>query len=492
GVGCRRLVVARASGGDAVVTDPESTAAESPDAGDGWIPTRTTPDGVEEIYLDHVRYERDPLSAVFPDLPDDELDMLAASIKATGQEQPITVDKETGTVLDGWQRLRACHSVRRKPNVQEIEVNDPAAYVMAVNVHRRDVAAKTAVQRVFLAMDLFAVMQDAPIAKSGRLAGRAPTARAIATAAGCGTRTVEQIRQGISYDQNCGTEFEKQMRSGRMSASEVYESIRQLEADDEPSDIHTAKAESREADLSFLDAAEEILRDSESPEPLHYRVITNRALERGLIKTEARSPANTMLKVIYADIRRRDRRREAPRFLPRGNGRIGIAAWAPGGIAALIQERNAEVQRSLLDHAQGMSPVEFEGLVERLLKAMGFDHTEVTPLGGDGGIDVRGTRLLGDSVRIRMAVQAKRWKESNIQRPHVQQVRGSLGAQEQGWIITTSDFSAGAKEEGTRRDATPISLTNGQEFAELLMEHEIGVRRETYDLFTLEEAESEA
>ena len=89
-----------------------------------------------------------------------------------------------------------------------------------------------------------------------------------------------------------------------------------------------------------------------------------------------------------------------------------------------------------------------------------------------------------------MAVQVKRW-QANVQRPEVQRVRGSLGAHEQGWIVTTSDFSIGAKEEATRTDATPVTLMNGQEFAERLMEYEIGVRRETYDLFTLEEGESE-
>ena len=41
---------------------------------------------------------------------------------------------------------------------------------------------------------------------------------------------------------------------------------------------------------------------------------------------------------------------------------------------------------------------------------------------------------------------AKRWK-ANVQAPTVQQVRGALGAHDQGLIITTSDFSAGARAE---------------------------------------------
>ena len=66
----------------------------------------------------------------------------------------------------------------------------------------------------------------------------------------------------------------------------------------------------------------------------------------------------------------------------------------------------------------------------------------VTAKSGDGGIDVRGTMVTGDVIRTRMAVQVKRWK-NNVQAPTVQQVRGSLGTHDQGFIITTSDFSTG-------------------------------------------------
>ena len=242
--------------------------------------------------------------------------------------------------------------------------------------------------------------------------------------------------------------------------------------------------------LSFLDAAERILRESGDREPLHYGLITQRALDYGLIRTQGRTPADTMLAMIYTETKRRESRGEAPRFVRHGRGLVGLARWEPMGLTASIAEQNAGVRGALLDRARGTSPAEFESLVERLLVAMGFEDAAVTPLGGDGGIDVRGTLVVGDAVRIRMAVQAKRWR-SNVGSPIVQQVRGSLGAHEQGLIITTSDFSSGAKEEATRADATPVALMNGEQLAAQLVEHEIGVRRETYDLLTLEETESE-
>ena len=116
------------------------------------------------------------------------------------------------------------------------------------------------------------------------------------------------------------------------------------------------------------------------------------------------------------------------------------------------------------------------------------DKIEVTKKSNDGGIDVRGLLVVGEVIKIRMAVQAKRWKKgNNIQKPVVQQVRGSLGAHEQGLIITTSDFSPGAKKEALRPDAVPVALMNGEEIVALLAEHKIGVTLQTHTLLELAE-----
>lgn len=113
---------------------------------------------------------------------------------------------------------------------------------------------------------------------------------------------------------------------------------------------------------------------------------------------------------------------------------------------------------------------------------------EVTKLSGDGGVDVRGTLVVVDVVRITMAVQVKKWKlKNNIQVSVVQQVRGSLGAHEQGLLITTSDFSPAAIKESAQPDKTPIALMNGEQLVMLLMGHGIGVHRSTADLFEIDE-----
>ena len=58
-------------------------------------------------------------------------------------------------------------------------------------------------------------------------------------------------------------------------------------------------------------------------------------------------------------------------------------------------------------------------------------------------------------------------------------------------IITTSDFSPGARREAIRDDAAPVGLTNGEQLLNLLFEHEMGVRKTSLDLFDLALLESE-
>lgn len=84
-------------------------------------------------------------------------------------------------------------------------------------------------------------------------------------------------------------------------------------------------------------------------------------------------------------------------------------------------------------------------------------------------MDARGNLLVGKVIHTRMTVQVKRWNR-NAQTSAVQQVRRNLGAHEQGFIITTSDFSVGAGKEVDKLDRPPVRLMNGEQLAALLAE----------------------
>lgn len=239
--------------------------------------------------------------------------------------------------------------------------------------------------------------------------------------------------------------------------------------------------------MTVLDAAHKVL--CEAGKPLHYHEgIAKLIIKGGLssIRPE-KALARTLNGQVSREIKRRAALGEPQRFLRLGNksGIIGLAADLPDGLPSQIAERNREVRAQLLQQAQDGSDDDFEQLIATLLVQIGFEDVELTPPHRDGGVDVRGTLVVGEVVRVRMAVQAKRW-QSNVQAPIVRQVRGGLGAHEQGLIITTSGFSSGARKEAKRADVSPIALMDGEQLAVLLAENEIGVQREKHVLLTLD------
>ncbi len=242
------------------------------------------------------------------------------------------------------------------------------------------------------------------------------------------------------------------------------------------------------ASLSFTQCAERVLLEFGDKKPMHYKDITEKALQEGWLVTSGKTPEASMYAQVITEIKRQKKRGERPRFVQHGRGYIGLSQWMKRGLSFQIEQHNNHVRKALREKLLDMNPGEFEELVSQLLVEMGFEMVEVTKVSGDGGIDVRGTLVVGDVIQIKMAVQVKKWKlKNNVQAPVVQQVRGSLGAHEQGLIITTSDFSQGAIKEAAQTDKTPIALMNGERLVMLLMEYGIGVRRSTPELFELDE-----
>jgi restriction system protein len=236
--------------------------------------------------------------------------------------------------------------------------------------------------------------------------------------------------------------------------------------------------------LSFTDAAAQVLGMEPARQPMHYRVITERALALGLIKTAGKTPEATLYAQIYQEIERRKKRGLTPRFSRLGQGMIGLTEWDPSGLPAEIEKHNRAVKSELLQAVIALQAAEFETLVGTLLGRMGFEDVVVTKVSGDGGIDARGVFApIGESIRIKFAIQAKKWQPKNhVLAPAVQSLRGSLAAHERGLFVTTSSYSSGARTEAVRIDAYPIALIDGVELVNLLVEHGIGVDPHSYDV----------
>jgi restriction system protein len=150
-------------------------------------------------------------------------------------------------------------------------------------------------------------------------------------------------------------------------------------------------------------------------------------------------------------------------------------------IEAAHSTMQAALRTDLLERILLNSPDFFEQVIVNLLVAMGYGGSHrnaAAQLGrsGDGGVDgvINEDRLGLDRVYI----QAKRYAPGNtVGRPEVQGFVGSLvgmGATK-GVFVTTSTFSSGAIEYA-KHLTQRIILIDGQRLADLMIEHNVGVR----------------
>lgn len=136
--------------------------------------------------------------------------------------------------------------------------------------------------------------------------------------------------------------------------------------------------------------------------------------------------------------------------------------------------------KELLNRVVDSPPSFFERLVVELLVKMGYggsfkDAGKAIGRSGDEGIDgtIKEDKLGLDIVYV----QAKRWKPGNVVgRPEIHKFVGALAGQgaKKGIFITTSNFSKEALEY-TPKNETKIVLIGGEQLAQLMIDHNIGV-----------------
>ncbi len=241
------------------------------------------------------------------------------------------------------------------------------------------------------------------------------------------------------------------------------------------------------ANLSFLDCAIKVLREEAEQKPMHYREITNRALSHGWLISNGLTPDASMGAQIYTDIKKCESQGRRSAFTIK-KGLVGLAEWNGSPLEQQIEQYNENKRKELLQRVMQLTPENFEKLVKLLLTHMGFTQVEQTRLSGDHGVDVKGILSIHDTIKLKLAVQVKKWK-NNIQAPHIQNLRGSLRTYEQGLFVTTSDFSKGAKAEAMRKDAhCDIALINGNQLVDNLVKYHLGITQNRYHLLELKES----
>src|SRR5579883_1180576 len=131
---------------------------------------------------------------------------------------------------------------------------------------------------------------------------------------------------------------------------------------------NTPATASSQKTLSFTDATEYVLEHFGNRKPMHYRDITRKALELGLLKTSGQTPEATLYAQIVTEIARQTRRGETPRFIKEGKGRISLSRWMARGLASQIEQHNQAIRRKLHERLHAMDPTEFEALIGELLE----------------------------------------------------------------------------------------------------------------------------
>jgi restriction system protein len=153
----------------------------------------------------------------------------------------------------------------------------------------------------------------------------------------------------------------------------------------------------------------------------------------------------------------------------------------------------AQLKAEILESLYSVSPSMFERIIIDLLIAMGYGGGRLEmgkALGktGDGGVDgvIKEDELGLDVVYI----QAKKYKpDSSIGRPDIQAFVGSLEGfnATKGVFVTTSSF-ANTVHEYVQKIHKRIVLIDGNDLAELMIRHNVGVRiKDVYDLKKLDE-----
>jgi hypothetical protein len=114
-----------------------------------------------------------------------------------------------------------------------------------------------------------------------------------------------------------------------------------------------------------------------------------------------------------------------------------------------------------------VDPYKFEIVVSNLITHVGFSDVKVTKKSGDEGVDVNAILKNPVSTNLKYLFQVKRWKHS-VGRNEVANLRGSMGLNNQGVIISTSHFTTSAINEAGSEYKTPINLVGIKELHSII------------------------
>lgn len=149
-------------------------------------------------------------------------------------------------------------------------------------------------------------------------------------------------------------------------------------------------------------------------------------------------------------------------------------------IGSAVVELEEALKAELLARVREMTPSDFEGLIIKLLLAMGYGQGSeemAQALGGtgDGGID---GLIHQDPLGLdRVYIQAKRYKEgNNVSSPDIRNFIGALNIHRanKGVFVTASAFTPDARQSA-HGSTVQVVLIDGRKLADLMLRYRVGV-----------------
>ncbi len=245
-------------------------------------------------------------------------------------------------------------------------------------------------------------------------------------------------------------------------------------ADKKPSAKSSRARVPRRGEMSFLDAAEHILR--KRGRAMHYVELAKDIISRGLVSTKSKKPGNTLYGCVFNDSKQSRTRR----FNPIKEGYISLVGQNSGVDIRTSGTRHMDNRDHGGRRKERKDWQQLEAKVADLLKKMGLI---LLPPKRDRGVDVWAEFKSSAGKVIRVAVQTKHWKTANVGPKPVRELGFSIGGIDVGMLVTTGGFTKEALRVPQVKPKPRIFLIDGDALDDLLSSSPARLRRWAQDHF---------
>ena len=183
--------------------------------------------------------------------------------------------------------------------------------------------------------------------------------------------------------------------------------------------------------LSYTDAAEQVLRENHEQESLHYREITQRILDLGLVATKSKTPSDTLSSSIGDEIRRRANSDKPQRFVRLGQGLIGLADAESDRNPKPSVDANQTAERSGQTQADPKPKLSYTDAAEQVLRENheqeSLHYREIAQRILDLGLVATKSKTPSDTLSASISDEIRRRDKSNKPQRFVRLGQGLIG-----------------------------------------------------------------